>query len=255
MLEFCGLSGVVGQLRATRVGRASASLVMASLTAVSFLAAALAVMTSRAQAAGGAHIVDDSEVETPGECHYEFWVTRFVPGDGYGNFSPACTPSVLPNLEIGAALQHYWDQTVNAPLLGPTIKLNVRPASTGLGVAVEYNAGINLKTGDLGYALAIIPVTIPLFDDKVRINLNAGWNYIAGINNAHALFYGAQVEAKIGFDLSLMLETFGRSQGSTGAQVGLRYTPRRWLDFDFLAGGFFDNISARFLTVGVTIRH
>lgn len=210
---------------------------------------------AEADAAGGAHIVDDSEVETPGDCHFELWVTRFVPGDGYGNLAPACTPSALPNLEIGFSLQHYWDQAINAPLLGPTIKLNLRPASTGFGIAIKYNAGVNLKTGDLGYALAMVPVTFSLLDDKVTINLNAGWNYIAGVENAHALFYGAQVEAKIGFDLALMLEAFGRTQGTAGAQVGVRYTPRPWLDFDFLAGGFFDNISARFFTVGVTIRH
>ncbi len=44
---------------------------------------AAAILAGPALAAGGAHIVDNSEVETPGTCHLELWVSRFVPGDGY----------------------------------------------------------------------------------------------------------------------------------------------------------------------------
>lgn len=58
-------------------------------------------------AAGGPHIVDDAEVETPGVCHLETWATRYIPGDGYFNLAPACTTLQMPWLEIGAAYQHY----------------------------------------------------------------------------------------------------------------------------------------------------
>jgi len=207
------------------------------------------------KAAGGAHIVDDSEVEKPGTCHYEFWVTRFVPGDGYANFAPACTLSQIPTLEFGGLLQHYWDEATNAPFLGPQVKLNLKPVSSGLGIAIEFNGGVNLRTGDLGFASALVPVTIPV-NDKVRVNLNAGWSYIGGVDIAHAMFYGAQVEAEVGFDLKLMIEAFGRSRGVNGVQMGLRYTPRDGpIDFDFLAGNFFDTASSRFFTVGVTVRY
>jgi hypothetical protein len=222
----------------------------------------LSFVSTEARAAGGAHIVDDSEVETPGVCHYEAWVTRFVPGDGYANFSPACTLSKMPTLEVGAIFQHYWDEATNAPLLGPSVKLNLRPASSGLGVAIEFNGGVNLRTGNFAVGQVIVPVTIPLLDDKVRVNLNAGWSYVRGADYPDALFYGAQVQADVGFDITLMLEAFGRAQGiaaalgASGAQMGLRYTPRNGpIDFDFLAGGFFGSMSSRFFTVGVTFRH
>lgn len=206
------------------------------------------------RAAGGAHIVDDSEVEAAGRCHAEFWVTRFVPGDGYGNFGPACTPEKIPYLEIGGVLQHYWDQATNAPFLGPQIKLNLQPASSGFGVAVEFNAGVNVTTGALGFATALIPVTIPV-NDNVKVNLNLGWSYVGGDRVNNALFYGAQVEAKVGFDLSLMIEAFGRTRGTNGIQMGLRFTPNDGpIDFDFLAGSFFGGDNARFFTVGVTYR-
>jgi len=53
-----------------------------------------------------------------------------------------------------------------------------------------------------------------------------------------------------------MVEAFGRAPGTAGAQMGLRYTPRGGpIDFDLLAGGFFDSDNPRFFTFGVTVRY
>ena len=78
------------------------------------------------------------------------------------------------------------------------------------------------------------------------------------------MFWGAQVEAKVGGETTLMLETFGRARGATGAQMGVRWRPNDGpIDFDFLVGGsfdrvlageFLDKVSALFFTVGVTLR-
>lgn len=218
------------------------------------LLAVAALTASHAQAAGGAHIVDDSEVETPGVCHLEIWATHFVPGDGYFNLAPACTTKQLPFLEIGAAYQHYWDQIIAGPLFGPAMKINFQPETTGVGIGMGLNAGVNLRTGDLGLAQLLVLVTLPI-DDKVKVNLNAGWSYLRG-DTPDALFYGGQFEAKVGWDVTLMLEVFGRQPGLVGSQMGLRYTPRDGpIDFDLLVGNFFDSVSTRFFTIGVTIRY
>jgi hypothetical protein len=212
-----------------------------------------------ALAAGGAHIVDDSEVETPGVCHLETWVTRFVPGDGYYNVAPACTAEQMPFLEMGVTLQHYWDEAVGAPLFGPAMKINFQRDTTGVGVGLGLNAGVNLATGDLNVAGLTALVTVP-FDDKVRISLNAGWSYLKG-DTPNAFFYGGQVEAKVGLDVTLMVEMFGRApEGQSGLQTGLRYTPTMngkegWIDFDLLLGSYFDSSSSRFFTLGVTVRY
>jgi len=212
-----------------------------------------------ALAAGGPHIVDDSEVETPGVCHLETWATRFIPGDGYFNIAPACTTLQMPWLEIGAAYQHYWDDIVAGPLIGPAIKLNFLSADkNALGVGLGLNAGVSPVTGELGYAQALALMTLPL-NENVRFNFNAGWTYLA-TDVPNAFFWGAQVEANVGGGVGLMLEAFGRAQGGlVGTQAGLRYTPsirgREPFDFDLLVGTFFDDTSTRFITIGVTVRY
>jgi hypothetical protein len=40
------------------------------------------VLASAALAAGGANVVEDSEVLEPGLCQVDLWVTRFDPGAG-----------------------------------------------------------------------------------------------------------------------------------------------------------------------------
>lgn len=223
-------------------------------TPLLLLLALALIPDSEVRASGGAHIVDDSEVETPGTCHLETWVTRFVPGDGYLNLGPACTSERMPRIQMGATLQHYWDEDVDAPLLGPTFKVNLIPQATGVGLGLNLNAGMNLKTGNLGIASLIMLVSIPL-DDRVKINVNGGWNYLNNDYNQNAAFYGIQVESKVAWDVSLMLEVFGREPGIAGAQLGLRYTPNDgWVDFDILAGNSFDATSPKFFTVGVTVR-
>lgn len=215
---------------------------------------AAAILAGPALAAGGAHIVDDSEVETPGTCHLELWVSRFVPGDGYGNVGPACTSLKIPWLQFGVNYQHYWDEALSAPLIGPALKINFQPASAGVGVALGVNAGVNVQTGELGLASLLALVTVPI-TDKIRINLNAGWSYL---NDEHptAFFWGGQVEINVGWDVTLMMEAFGRQPGVIGNQMGLRYTPSAHpqFDFDLLVGTVFDQDSTRFFTLGVTMR-
>jgi hypothetical protein len=208
---------------------------------------------SPARAAGGSHIVDDSEVETPGDCHVELWVTRFVPGTGYGNVAPACTPKSIRFLEVGVAYQDYWSEEDNAPILGPTVKVNLRPQATGLGLAIETSSGVDVRTSTLNFASALGVMSIPI-NDKTRVNLNSGWSYVDS-DKVHAFVYGAQIEADIGGDVTLMIEGFGRTPGIGGVQAGLRFTPKDGpIDFDLLAARFVGSDQPYFFTVGVTVR-
>lgn len=226
---------------------------------------AMFVLASAALAAGGAHVVEDSEVLEPGLCQVDLWVTRFDPGSGYANAAPTCTLQSLPRLEWGFQFQHYWfnEPQVADQLLGPNLKLNLVPEDQGVGVGVYFNSGVNLRTGDLEVATLLVPVTIPL-SDHIRLSLNAGWQYLRLAATPDDLFWGAQVEAKVGDETTLMLETFGRARGAAAAQMGIRWRPNDGpIDFDFLvgasfdkvlAGEFLDKVSSLFFTVGVTLR-
>ena len=211
-----------------------------------------------AQAAGGAQIVDDSEVVDPGTCQLETWITRFEGAGGYANATKTCTLSALPRLEFGLQFQHYWfgEALGSDQLLGPALKVNLIPQDAGVGLGLAFNGGVNMNTGEFELGTLIVPVSIPL-NDKARLNLNAGWSFIRIGQFQNALFYGAQIETKIGWEeVSLMLEVFGRQPGYTGTQIGLRWRPNdAALEFDLLAGSFLDNVNGKFFTVGVTFRY
>jgi hypothetical protein len=207
-----------------------------------------------AYCAGNAHIVDDSEVVEPGTCQLETWVTNAPPIGGFLNVAPACTFSSLPRLELGATFQHFWSEESRNELLGPSIKVNLVPEVTGVGLGLIFNAGVSLRTGDLGLASILVPVSIPL-GENARVNLNAGWSYIRSDEARDALFYGAQIETKVGGEVLLMLEAFGRTGGDVGSQVGIRWRPHDGpIDFDFVVGGLFDDLGTRFINIGVTLR-
>ena len=215
----------------------------------------LAAPVDPARAAGHAHIVDDAEVETPGTCHVELWVSVYMLGEGYGNAAPGCTSKKIPWLEFGFAYSNYWDQAIAAPLFGPQVKINFRSSeTTAVGIGIGLNAGVNLKTGDLGLGQAYLLMTIPINKD-VRLNVNYGWSYLSDSEIPNAAFYGAQIEANVTKDLLLMVEMFGRAPGELGAQFGLRYTPNQgFIDFDLLVGNQFDQIGSRSITFGMTLR-
>lgn len=208
------------------------------------------------QAAGGAHVVDDAGVETPGVCHVETWLARNGPRQGLFNLSPACTFEALPRLELGASVQRIWDRDAHAydTMAGPTLKLNLWPVERGFGVGLAGAGTWSTRSGRLETASLIVPVTIGLHEN-LRVNLNAGWLYSrTGIRRNEA-FVGVQVEATIVLDVTLMGEVFGRDHGPPGAQVGVRWTPGgRWLDVDLLSGWRTDSVTPWSLTLGVTVR-
>lgn len=227
---------------------------------VFFLLSLVLVPGAMTWAAGGAHIVDDSEVVDPGTCQLETWVTGYSVevGGGYANATNTCTLSSVPRLEFGLQFQHVWFGGTGSSeqLLGPALKVNLIPEETGVGLGLAFNGGVNMSTGAFELGTLVVPVSIPL-NDKARINLNAGWQYLSFANSVNGLFYGAQIETKIGWEeISLMLEVFGREPGFTGTQIGLRWRPNdAALEFDLLAGSFLDNVNGKFFTVGVTFRY
>lgn len=217
-------------------------------------AASTLSIASVAWASGNEHVIDDSVVETPGVRHLEGWATRFGPRHGLVNLSPACTRKTWPNLEIGGAIQHAWDKGETDATVGPALKYSLRSEDTGLGLGVIGGGTWSLKSGRLETASLIVPVTFHV-NDRLRLNLNAGWSHVRAAARRDAAFYGAQVEVGVARDVTLMAETFRRDGGKTGGQLGVRWNPGGGrFDLDLVAGRRVDGETPRAVTLGVTVR-
>ncbi len=218
-------------------------------------AALLAGLAAVAQAGGGAHVVDDADLEDPGRCHVESWVTGKGSGRGLANLGLACTPASLPFLELGMATQYERDHADHGLTVGPAFKWNLLPTESGLGVTLAGNAQWNTRRDRLDSGALLVPLTLPITKD-LKLNANLGWSHVDDSERRDALFRGIQVEYALNGQASLMAETFRRQGDPTGYQAGLRLTPGAGnMDVDLLYGHYVDGSSVHAYTLGLTWRY
>lgn len=203
-------------------------------------------------AAGGAHVVDDANVETPGACHLETWLSRYGNGSLL-NLSPACTSRALPQVELGAALQRTWGSEFGT-VVGPTLKIKLRSPETGLGFGMIANAAWSTQTAKLDVTSLIVPVSLRI-SRHLRANINAGWLHALFSDRPDRVFLGAQIEADIADGLMVMGEAFTRGEGRVGGRIGLRWSPvPEAVNIDLLTGWRTEGRSPWAVTIGVTVR-
>lgn len=204
-------------------------------------------------ASGGADVVDDAAVETPGTCHLESWVTLNSEKGGLVNSAPACTRKAWSNLEIGGFIAHGWTRNSDDTLIGLSPKLVLRSEDRGVGIGIATSIGYGIDRRRFETASVIVPVTIPA-GRIVRFNLNAGWQWTRA-DHRHDLFVGAQAEVAATRNLNLMVETFTRDHGNVGSQARLRWTVADGgVDLDLIGGRYVDGVTPSAVTIGVTIR-
>jgi hypothetical protein len=217
------------------------------------IAAAALLAPDAALAAGGSHMIDDSEVETPGDCHLESWVMRLSGDQWLVNAGVGCTPEAIPMLELGGFVGQMRSAVSDDTMIGLTPKLTLRPAETGLGIALAGSLAYGLDRKRLESASAIAAVTVPA-GDSLRINLNGGcvWSETGA---GSELFAGAQAELAAGPQVSLMAEAFTRNHGKAGGQAGVRWTSGNGrIDLDLLGGRYVDGATPTSVTIGLTGR-
>ncbi len=206
-----------------------------------------------AAAAGGAQLVDDASVETPGTCHLETWVTGYGGGRALVNLSPGCTRDDLPRLEFGGAVQYLRDHPDDA-VAGPALKLNLVSNDRTVGLALTGAAAWSLRRGGLQTAAVIAPLSWTV-NYQTQVNFNAGWTYTRGARRPNDAVLGAQVNYALGGHVGLMAEVVAHYHQRAGAQAGLRWTPGGGpMDLDLLAGRYIDGASKSAITLGVTFR-
>ena len=219
---------------------------------LSGLALAAFAGASPALAAGGARVVDDAAVTTPGSCVIETWLTASTGANRLFQFAPACTLRAVPTLEVGAALTHNWAPGSDDTVITPAAKLNlVDETQRGWGVAVSGGIGVSIDRGEVDSANINVPLTVPV--GRVRLNLNASWLWSRA--EGHSAFIGVQADWTVRPDLDLVAEAFTRDTDRAGGQLGLRWTPGGGqVDFDLIAGRYIDGVTPTSLTAGVIVR-
>lgn len=206
-----------------------------------------------ALAAGGPHVIDDSEVETAGDCHLETWLTLSSDDQRHVNAGLGCTPETIPTLELGGYVSHAWSPGSDDTMVGVTPKLTLRPAESGLGVALAGSLSYGLDRSRIETAALIAAATVPA-SDRLRVNLNAGWVW-SEAGPGSELFVGAQAEWGVAPGLGLMAEAFTRNHGKAGGQAGVRWTTDDGrIDVDLVSGRYVDGATPTSVTLGLTGR-
>lgn len=208
--------------------------------------------TPAAHAAGGAHVIDDAAVETPGQCHLDSWYSRVDADAGLVQLNPGCTFAALPNIEFDLALGHSWDDDGDQTNVAVGGKLLLRPETTGFGIGISGNIGFGTDQGAFETSAVTLLFTLPA-SERLRLNANLGWIW-SNLDGTDAWFAGAQAEIALTETLGLMVEGFDRRGGTAGWQAGLRWSlPGDRVRIDLLGGHFLDGETPAAVTLGITI--
>jgi hypothetical protein len=214
----------------------------------------LIALTGRAEAAGGAFVVDDSEVGKPGECKVESWTSFASNHDFIGVVSPACVLQIFRPVELGAQFQRarsdgVWDTGLTLKGKTSFIPVEGHPFGLGLSGGVTFD----LINGGTSAAFFSVPVTFQLAE-PLRLNLNIGglWDLA---NDRSFVTWGAGFEYSLKKPFTLIGEVFGQGSQNTGAQIGIRYTPVEKIDFDLIYGRNLTGEHANWITLGFNLRN
>ena len=215
-------------------------------------------LISKAQAAGGAYVVDDGAINAPGECNVDAWYSahRHAGSTHNSSLSPACTFSAMPAVQWGAALSRAADAGKGETQISPQAKVQVLSRQdVGLELAIAVGAHVALdRHHGLDGADLNIPLTWqPL--DALRLNLNAGWSHAYNDGDQqHRLTWGTGFEYQLAEKLTLIGERYGQEGGEQAWQAGPRLHIGEFVDVDLLVGRSLIGDRAQWLTTGATLR-
>jgi hypothetical protein len=227
------------------------------------LIASVVLLPAQAFAAGGAFVVDDSEIGKPGECKVESWASAAANHDFTAVTSPACVVKLGLPVEFTGFLQRSRTDSAWSTIGTAQAKTNLIPlANRGFGLGLVGGASWDMITGASTGGYVYVPLTVQVME-KVRVNLNAGWIYDA-IPKANYLIYGAGFEWDFVKKFTLIGEVFGQfgkvpegypaTVSQPRAQLGVRYTPVEKIDIDLIYGHNLMGESSHWLTLGVNYR-
>lgn len=233
------------------------------------LAVGILLLPVRADAAGGAFVVDDVAVGNPGECKVESWASAAANHDFIAVTSAACVVKLGIPVELGGQLQRsradgVWGTNGMLKAKANLIPLENHP----FGLGISGGGSWDLVTGASTGGFINVSVTLQV-NDKFRVNVNGGWLY----DNAakiHYLTWGAGIEWNFVKPLTLIGEVYGQAGARPAAdagdppvphaiveprtQLGLRFTPQDNIDIDLIWGHNITGENAHWGTLGLNLR-
>ena len=221
------------------------------------LAAAVAALmliaaARESHAAGGAFMVDDSEIGAPGECKVESWAAFASNHDFIGVAAPACVFSFGRPVEIGAQFVRFrsgGEWATDLLLKGKTSLIPLRDGKIGVGAIL--GGAYNFTRSEMVAAFGTLPFSFQA-SEQLRINLNVG--FIRDLVETRTITtWGAGADFSMTSKITLIGEVFGFNS-ETGAQAGIRYTPHEKIDFDLIYGRNLTGERANWVTFGVNLR-
>jgi hypothetical protein len=229
---------------------------------VSAAAAAAALWSSPARAAGAAYAVDTAEVNEPGACKVESWISAASNHDFFAATTPTCVLGLFRPVEFSnqfsrARADEEWSTTAI-----PKLKTNLVPSAIGSwGIALSGAASYDLTTHENTALFATVPATLRL-SNVVRINLNAGWQWDR-LADRHYVTYGTGVDWRTPDNVwTLTAEMFGQLGAAQDVaslvqprfQLGLRWRPVDRFNMDLIYGRNITGENANWITLATVVR-
>ena len=110
-------------------------------------AAAAAVLPGQARAAGAAYAVDTAEVNEPGNCKVESWMSAASNHDFFAATVPTCVVNVFRPVEASVQIARSRADQDWTTMATPKLKTNLVPSAIGSwGVALSGAASYDLIT-------------------------------------------------------------------------------------------------------------
>lgn len=162
-------------------------------------------------------VADDATILGAGQCQVEAW-REHHPGNTEYWAAPHCNFDGDWELIAGmgtleAAPGH---RAAGGLLAAKTVFRRLKKNDWAIGLSLSDQVVHGRALANLA---AVVPVTVSLLDDQLRIDINAGWVHQRGFRTGATWALGAEWSASD--KLGMTLEAYGA--GRTYAQAGLRY--------------------------------
>jgi hypothetical protein len=214
---------------------------------------------ARAARLGGPYFVDDAEIGPVGSCEFQQLASSAHNGDHIYGFSPACVVQFGAPVEIGTNHVNLRSDGVVDPVVSLTAKTVPIPlpggGRAGFGLALSGEFIWDTNTNSFAGMFLNMPLTYD-FNDRLRLNVNVGTLYIADPSVLLATG-GLGVSWNFADEWTVISEVFalvGPGQTNPRYQTGLRYSPIKAVDCDFIYGRNLTGEGANWFTVALTVR-